>query len=158
VSSQAKIGTRRTDRWAARGGGEGREGYGVRKGYDSWRSREKRRRGRTVVERGWGRARGADKKNEEATRTVEGMPSDERRRAAARARLLSRFQKTLPPCRVFALARYKRETERERERERDPARRCRRRRRRSIVPRRCSPWTDTRASTRLCWFLVMVVR
>jgi len=119
VSSQAKIGTRRTDRWAARGGGEGREGYGVRKGYDSWRSREKRRRGRTVVERGWGRARGADKKNEEATRTVEGMPSDERRRAAARARLLSRFQKTLPPCRVFALARYKRETERERERERE---------------------------------------
>jgi hypothetical protein len=47
------------------------------------------------------------------------MPSDERRRAAARARLLSRFQKTLPPCRVFALARYKRETERERERERE---------------------------------------
>lgn len=28
--------------------------------------------------------RGVDKKNEEATRTVEGMPSDERRRAAAR--------------------------------------------------------------------------
>lgn len=33
--------------------------------------------------------RGADKKNEEATRSVEGMPSDERRRAAARAAPLS---------------------------------------------------------------------
>lgn len=35
------------------------------------------------------------------------MPSDERRRAAARARLLSRFQKALPPLPSFAV--YKRE-------------------------------------------------
>jgi len=75
-----------------------------------------------------------------------------------RARLLSRFQKTLPPCRVFALARYKRENTLSHSR-RPPVAPT------PLVvvvvvvvvvvgrsfPVRCSPWTDTRASTRLCW-------
>lgn len=59
-------------------------------------SKEERERGHTERYKAAG-GRGADKKNEEATRSVEGMPSDERRRAAVRARLLSRFQKALPP-------------------------------------------------------------
>lgn len=47
------------------------------------------------------RERGADEKNEEATRSVEGMPSDERRRAAARG--FSLVSRRLSRPAVFAL-------------------------------------------------------
>lgn len=80
---------RRGTRWQHKKAG------GRFKGVSSKEERE-RERGHTERYKAAG-GRGADKKNEEATRSVEGMPSDERRRAAVRARLLSRFQKALPP-------------------------------------------------------------
>lgn len=77
-----------------------RSGWGRFKGV-----RVAKERGRTVIQRGGRereRERGADKKNEETTRSVEGMPSDERRRAAARGSSLASRRPSRPT--VFALA------------------------------------------------------